>query len=280
MAKLRVLFNRTRGFIGELNRRGLVTYSASCAFYSFLSLFPMTALAASLVPCMGINQAALLHFLGRITPSSVAVLLKSILSNVYANVFPALPLSLLVLLWSAARSFSEQLKGMAAMANACGESGALRRRMRAVLLTAALLMTLLLSLSVLIFGARIALLAGLLYPHLSGLMELALRLRHLVMLLLLWLMFVFLYRSIPGHRLSFREVRVWAALSAVAWILFSSLFSLYANRFMDLTLYGSMAAMAVTMLWLFYCQYITLIGAGICAWKSEKKEAVPAETAS
>ena len=275
MAELRRRFNRVKIFADALSRRGLVTCAASCAFYSFLSLFPLAALAASLVPCVGIDQRVLFRFLDRIAPVAVAALLKTILSNVYENVFPALPISLLVLLWSAAQAFSELLKGMAAMAAPCCQTGYLKRRLRAILMTAALLTTLLLSLAMLIFGARIALLLGIIYPGLAGLLRLVLWLRYLVMAALLWLLFVFLYRSIPGQRLSFQEVRWGAALAAAAWIVFSALFSLYAGRLFDLTLYGSMAAMALTMLWLFYCQYILLAGAGLCAWKRTKKEAVP-----
>ena len=279
MAKLRALFNRARGFAEALSDRGLVTYAASCAFYSFLSLFPLAALAVSLVPCVGVDQTALLYLLDGVAPASVAALLRTILANVYEHVFPALPVSVLVLLWSAAQAFSELLKGMAAMAASDRSIGYLKRRLRAILLTAALLTALLLCLAVLIFGARIVLLLGLAYPQLIGLLELILWLRHLVMALLLWLMFALLYRSIPGQRFSFREVRTGAALSAVAWILFSGLFSLYAGRLFDLTLYGSMAAMALTMLWLFYCHYIVLVGAGVCVFRAVKKEAAPVETA-
>ena len=277
MAERKALFNRIRAFVDTVGRRGLPTYAASCAFFSFLSLFPMAVLAASLVPCVGVDRAALVYFLQGFAPKSVMELLKTILDNVYANVFPALPLSLLVLLWSSAQAFSELLKGMAAMAGSPKSTGYLKRRLRAVLLTMALLLTMLLSLAVLVFGGKIALLVGLLHPKLAHLLRLALCLRYVVMVGLLWLLFTFLYRSIPGQVLSFRDVRLSAALAAGAWLAFSALFSLYAGRFMDLSLYGSMAAMAMTMLWLFYCQYILLIGAAVCAWK---KEAVPMETAS
>ena len=280
MAELRFLFNRTREILVTLNSRGIVTYAASCAFYSFLSLFPLAALAASLVPCAGIPEAALLQYLECIAPVGVAALLRSILSNVYAHVFPALPVSILALLWSSAQAFAEMLKGMTAMIGPTRQTGFLRRRLRAILLTMALLATLLLSLAVLIFGARIVLLLALLFPQTSGLLMLFLRLRHLGMALLLWLLFAFLYRSIPDRRFSFRQVRGGAALAAGAWIAFSALFSLYADRYWNLTLYGSMAALALTMLWLFYCQYIVLAGAGVCAFCAAKKEAVPAETAS
>ena len=265
--------------MGDLNRRGLVTYSASCAFYSFLSLFPLAVLAASLVPCAGISQAALLLFLDSIVPVGVSALLRTILSNVYEHVFPALPLSILALLWSSAQAFSELLKGMSAMVDPSRQTGYFARRFRAILLTLALLLTLLLSLAVLIFGSRIVLYLGILYPQAVGFLTLLLRLGRLFMAVLLWLLFVFLYRSIPGHPYSFREVRTGSALAAGAWIGFSFLFSLYASRFFDLTLYGSMAAMALTMLWLFYCQYIVLLGAGFCARRS-KKEAALETTAS
>ncbi len=265
--------------MGALSERGLVTYAASCAFYSFLSLFPLTALAASLVPCVGIDRAALLYLLEGIAPEGVASLLKDILSHVYANVFPVLPVSILVLLWSSAQAFSELLKGMAAM-NGGRQAGYLKRRLRAVLLTLALLLTLLLSLAVLVFGARSMFLLGLVYPRLSGLLVFLLRLRHLVMAVFLWLLFTFLYRSIPSRRYSFREVRAGAAFAAAIWMFFSALFSLYAERFLDLTLYGSMAAMALTMLWLFYCQYIVLVGAGLCAWRHNKMEAAPVQATS
>ena len=280
MAELRSFLKQAKSFADTLNSRGLVTYAASCAYYTFLSLFPLTALAASLVPCMGVSEAALFHLLDSIAPAGVAALLKAILANVYQYVFPALPLSMLVLLWSSTRAFSELLKGMTALAAADSGTGYLKRRLRAVLLTLALLLTLLLSLAVLIFGARSALFLVLVYPQAAGLLKLASWLRYLVMGTVLWLLFIFLYRSIPGLRLSFREAKDGAALAAAAWVLFSGLFSLYADRYMDLTLYGSLAAMALTMLWLFYCQYIVLIGAGFCSYRRTKKEAVPVETAS
>ena len=219
----------------------------------------------------------MLHFLDGVAPAAVASLLKVILSNVYEHVFPALPLSLLVLLWSSAKAFSELLKGMAAMAGSGHASGYLKRRLRAILLTAALLLTLIVSLSMLIFGARVSMLLGALFPRALGLLALLVRLRYIFMALPLWLLFLFLYRSIPGRRPSLRAAQTGALLATGAWIGFSALFSLYADRFLDLTLYGSMATMALTMLWLFYCQYIVLVGAGLCAGK---KEAVSLKTTS
>lgn len=267
MAELRSLFNRARTVAASLTDRGLATYAASCAFYMFLSLFPMAALAASLLPCMGISEAALLSLLDGILPLGVASLFRVILSHVYERVFPVLPVSILVLFWSAAQAFSELLKGMTAMTGAAVQAGFLKRRLRGILLTAGLLLTVGLSLSVLIFGIRVALVLSSLFPKLSGLVRLCFLLGYILMALLLWLLCALLYRAIPGAGYAFREVRGIAALAAGAWLLFSGLFSLFVDRFFDLSLYGGMAAIVLTMLWLFYCQYILLAGAGLCAIK-------------
>ena len=238
----------------------------------FLSLFPMAALAASLLPCMGIDRAALLSFVEGILPVGVAALFRVILTHVYEQVFPVLPFSILVLFWSAAQAFSELLKGMAAMTGSDVQGGYLKRRLRGILLTAGLLLIVGLSLSILIFGIRVALELSARFPTIESLLRLGMYLSYGVMALLLWLLCVLLYRAIPGAGLSFREVRGSAALAAGAWLLFSGVFSLYVERFFNLTLYGGMAAIVLTMLWLFYCQYILLLGAGIC---ERKKKAAP-----
>lgn len=263
---------RGREILQRLNLRGLPTFAASCAFYTFLSLFPMAALAASLLPCMGIPEAALLSFLERILPRGVSALFRVILSHVYAGVFPALPLSVLILFWSSAQAFSEQLKGMRAMTGMGGPAGYLKRRLRGIFLTGGLLLTVGLSLSVLIFGSRVAFLLSSLFPGVKGMVHLCVYLGYGVMSVLLWLLFALIYRAIPGAGFAFREVRGIAALSAGAWLLFSALFSLYVDLFFDMTLYGGMAAIVLTLLWLFYGQYILLLGAGFCAMKKESRK--------
>ena len=85
------------------------------------------------------------------------------------------------------------------------------------------------------------------------------------------------YGELAPENMTADKVRETLDIVKSNGLVFSALFSLYANQFMDLSLYGSMAAMAMTMLWLFYCQYILLIGAAVCAWK---KEAVSLKTAS
>ena len=53
-----------------------------------------------------------------------------------------------------------------------------------------------------------------------------------------------------------------AFVTAVLWVLFSQLFTLYAERFGNYSLYyGSLSIIAMTMLWLYACIFLFYCGA-------------------
>ena len=62
-----------------------------------------------------------------------------------------------------------------------------------------------------------------------------------------------LAKSIPG-----------AMFSALGWLVFSYVFSLYIDNFANMTyMYGSLTAFIILMLWVYFCIYIFFIGAEI-----------------
>ena len=62
--------------------------------------------------------------------------------------------------------------------------------------------------------------------------------------------------------MKFRSVLPGAALAAAGWLGFSFFYSLYIDNFADYTLvYGSLAAVVLLMLWLYFCMNIFLFGA-------------------
>ena len=62
-----------------------------------------------------------------------------------------------------------------------------------------------------------------------------------------------IFRELPG-----------AIITAGGWLLFSYLFSYYIDNMGNYSYtYGSLAALAICMLWLYFCMYILFIGAEI-----------------
>ena len=84
-----------------------------------------------------------------------------------------------------------------------------------------------------------------------------------LMLLFFWLMFI----AIPRRQVSWKNAFWGAAFAAAGWVLFSTFFSIFVENFSNYaTIYGSLAAIVILMMWLFICMYILLIGGELAVW--------------
>jgi hypothetical protein len=97
--------------------------------------------------------------------------------------------------------------------------------------------------------------------------------RSLLLLLLLTLLFAAMYALLPGRRNSFRKSLPGAALASSLWLTFSWLFSLYVEYFTRYTnIYGSIYALALGMLWLYFCISIFFYGAAWNQFRTKKNK--------
>lgn len=248
----------------------LDVYAASGAFFLFLSLFPLAALACSLLPYTPLTQEMALEYLSTILPDVMDQLLREILDQVYGYSAAALSLSALVLLWSASKAFVGLLRGL----NRVYESGppinALRVRLRSGLYTLILLAVTVASLVLILFQRRLLALLVAAWPEGNRLAELLFRLRFLAAMLLLALYFTAMYKFLPAKRLRFRRQVPGALLSAALWMLLSWAFSAYMRVFGG-GIYGSLATVVFALLWAYWCMYIILLGAYFNVWLEERR---------
>lgn len=246
----------------KTGQRHLPTFSASVAFYAFLSLFPLSMLLAGLLNLWEIPQEAVLAFLYRLLPPGVYTLVGSVLYSAYLKGKALVPLSAMILLWSGANAASELIKGMGSAADIEGNLGYLPRRLLAMGLTLLMLLLAPVFLVLLVLSSRLV-------PF-----------RPLMALPLLWLVIVCLYRAILGKAAAYKRILLCALLSTLSWGVFSTLFSLYVQRLFDPTVYGGLSALVLTLLWLYYCFYILLLGAYFCCTKKAASigSGLPAES--
>ena len=146
-----------------------------------------------------------------------------------------------------------------------------RRAAGNLLCTALLSVMMALSLSLLVFGKylRAAAVAS------FGEAPIFLRYREALLFFVLALNFMLLYRFAScggtfsrlfreGKREPFASHLPGAAAASFGWIVFSKLYSLYFERSGAFSrLYGSLAAVAFFMLWVYFCVMIILLGAEI-----------------
>jgi membrane protein len=76
------------------------------------------------------------------------------------------------------------------------------------------------------------------------------------------LLFGLIFKIFPNRRVRWREAYFGAVFTGVFWEIAKYLFSMYIIRVVDYSkLYGSLSAIIILFLWLYYSAYIFLFGA-------------------
>lgn len=254
---------------GEIKQDNLSLVSAGAAFFAFLAIFP--ALAA----VFGIYGLAMdpaqveqqLSGLTTVLPPSAADLLRQQMERLAAGSSRTLGLGVLVALVLAVWSANRATKGLVQAMNVAYDA---RERRGFLQLNAMTLgFTLVFVLGTVIVLALVALIPAFLGQ--VGLGQAAQQaidvLRWPILAALVIVGLAALYRYGPA-----RETQRWswvspgAVAATVLLLVASALFSLYVSTFGNYTAtYGSLAAVAILMLWLFIGAYSVLLGAEINA---------------
>jgi len=256
----KVIRREAIGFVDGIGRHGIGVHAASGAFYFFLSLTPFLILVCSVLPYTPLTEEMILSRARDIVPSGAIDLIESIVSDVYGASAALVPVSALAMLWSAGKAFSSLIRGMEEVNDVPKRSRYIMRRLRAMLYTLLLLLAILVSLMLMVYGERLMELIVSQFPDVSAALQWLVKLRFLIVMLGLMGVFLLLYKWVPHVKCRYSRELPGAIFAAVAWVLFSALFSAYVSNFDSFSTYGSLATIAISMLWMYYCMYIILLG--------------------
>ena len=241
--------------------------SAGVAFYFFLSIFPTIVVAISiysliLEPSQIQEQISRLNL---ILPDQAYGMISDILTPVLEQprneIGWGLFVSIMVSIWSANKGTSALFQGVNIAYDENDTRGIIKKNLITLVFTLAGVVIGLISLLIVIF-----------FPLLIENLNLTTQIEDM----LTWLRWVILgailigtlsmvYKIAPNRsRPKFRWVSWGAILGTLLWLLGSMGFSWYVSNFGSYDdLYGSFAAVAILLLWLFLTAFIVLMGAEI-----------------
>lgn len=99
-------------------------------------------------------------------------------------------------------------------------------------------------------------------PTLTNISVLIVCIRTALSIVVLILFFALIYKALPDKKLSFRRQIPGAIFATAGWLIFSYLFNIYINNFSNYSyIYGSLTAIILFMLWMYFCMIILLAGA-------------------
>lgn len=252
-------------FIVKVKNDDIFALGAQLAYYLMLSFFPFLIFLMTVVGFSKLDSADILDGLRAILPNNVFSLVDTtvveLLGTQNAGLLGA---SIALTIWSASSGFRAVIKGLNKAYNVEDSRSFIKRSFVAIIFTLALVIIIMLTLAMLVFGEIIGKYILAVFPFKDIIMYVWNISRYLIVVFMMILIFASIYRYTPAKKISWREVYPGAIVSTLGWIMVSLGFSYYINNIANYSrLYGSVGAVFVLMTWLYITSMILILGAEI-----------------
>ena len=258
---LHKLFIILRDFSAQMKKQNISAFAASTAFFLVLSIVPMLILICTIIPYTPLTEENLVRAVTEITPDRLDFLVESLIAEVYDKSAGILSVAAITTLWSAGKGVLALMRGLNAIGGVEEDRNYFVVRLVASLYTVVMLVVLILSLFIMVFGNQLVELLLYRVPQLQILVSFLMNFRFLLVWAILTLLFSAVYAYVPNEKLAFGEQVPGATFAAVVWSVFSWGFSLYVERTESYSIYGSLSLIVIVMVWMYFCMYIIMIGA-------------------
>ena len=181
-----------------------------------------------------------------LTPDAIDPLVEGLIAEIYEKSAGVMSIAVLTTLWSAGKGVMALMRGLNVISEVEENRNYFVVRIVSSFYTLIMLVALVLSLVIMVFGKR---------P--------AVPMRFVYAWLILTVLFAMMYAYIPNEKLRFRDQLTGAMFAAIAWNVFSWGFSLYVGRADEYSIYGSLSVIILVMIWMYVCMYIIMLGAYI-----------------
>ena len=249
-------------------------YASQASFFIALSVFPALVLLMSLVRYFGLEAETLIELLHGVLPTALMPPAQKLIMNTYQGTTKiVLSVSAITALWSASRGVHGIVTGLNCIYDVTESRGYVRTRLLSVLYTFIFLLVLLLTLVLHVFGTTILNFLPFKESTLFRFLEGVVDLRFFLLLFIQTALFCGIFMMLPNKRNRFGDSFPGAVFASIGWLAFSDLFSIYVEHFASLSIvYGSVYAVALSMLWLYCCMSIVFYGGALNHYLTDRKE--------
>lgn len=255
--------------INSFNRKiredSVSAFSAQAAFWILISFFPFIMFLLTLLQYLPFTESAVLSLFTKIFPGVLSSTMVTLIAEIYDKASGTIiSITVITALWSASRGFLAIVRGLNSVYSINETRNYFVLRFVSTLYTLIFTVIIIITLGILVFGNRIFLWIEARIPFLADLALLIISLRTIISLCMLVAFFLALYVFIPNRKTKLLKELPGAIVSAIGWMGFSYAYSFYIDNMQNMAyMYGSLTAIVLLMLWLYFCMYIMFIGAEV-----------------
>ena len=252
---------------------GVTVYAAQATFYIIVGSVPFLMLLIALSKYVAPETIdTVFNALHKVLPERFDSFFTAVYNELSSRAgISVMSITALAAFWSSSRAIASVTRGVAFIYDADSLPGTLRSILYSMLYTIAFVILIIGVLSVLVFGVTLKNVLVGYFPGLGWLFSMILNFRGVFFFIILTLFFSVIYYAVsknmvraPGTIRKYRSQIPGALFAAAGWMLFSYFFSLYMHYFPSASyIYGSLAAVMLFMLWMYFCMIILLAGAEI-----------------
>ena len=274
MAFLKNLWKKVVRFAEYVSKLNVPVYASHASFFIALSVFPLLVLVMGLLRYVGLGAETLTQMLEGILPSALMPAATKLIVNTYRSTTgTVLSISALTALWSASRGVHGLLNGLNSVYGVGENRGYFYTRAVSVLYTFLFLVVLLLTLVLHVFGTTILQWLPLQDNGLISLLQSVVDLRFFLLLGVQTALFTAIYMALPNQHNKLGDSLPGAILASLGWLIFSDMYSIYVENFAGLSnVYGSVYAVALSLLWLYFCVSIVFFGGALNHWLTDREK--------
>ena len=254
---VRKITNGILSILERVRKHHLFSFAATSAFFLLLSFIPFILILLVFIRYTSISETDMMNAVISAVPTELEKFVSLIVREVYTKSIAVVPVSVVIALWSAAKGFHALSFGLDVINGVPEDRGFFYMRFRSMLLTVIFAAVILLTLFLMVFsrGTRFSdALTG------SYFVRFVITNRYILSCVLLTLLFILLYRILPNKKTDVISQIPGAVMVGVAWTAFSWFLSIFYSPTVMNT-YGSLTAVILAMIWLYFCMYFFLFGA-------------------
>lgn len=269
------LLLRGKEILNRLYAMQVPLYAANAGYFLILSVFPALVLMLSLLRYTGLQVDSFASLLEGVVPEALLPGAQRLILNTYVNTTgTVVGISAVISLWSASRGIFCLLTGLNAIYGVSEDRGYFYTRFISVVYTFLFLLVLLLTLVLHVFGTTIVDMLSRHSGRLISFLTEVVDLRFFLLLGVQTVLFTAIFMVFPNGRNRLENSLPGALLASIGWLIFSDLYSIYVEHFPTLSvIYGSVYAVALSMLWLYCCLSILFYGGVLNRFLRDRRSA-------
>ena len=274
MIEIKSKISSIQKILDNIKEDHISEYSAQCAYYVILSFIPFIILLLTLIQYTNIEQQQLFDIISKTIPSSMSEMVLGVVREVYSKSVGTVSISLIFTLLSADKGLFALVKGLHSVYNYSDnqEKSMIYLKLTSILKTMIFIILIAVGAVILVFGTPIISTIQEQFGLLENYTIISKILTQVVYACIVFVIFLCLYKFIPGHKITFKSQIPGAIFSSVALIIISIVFSNYLDIFKGFSItYGSLTALMLTMMWTYTCFYAIFLGAEINKFWSIRK---------